>query len=101
MAHDIALVFVVAGTAVIALAALGAVVVRGDVFTRLHFVTPVTSLGGPLVCIGLCIESRQPWVIAELIVITVLLFISGPVLEASAGRAAAQDRSVETEEQPA
>lgn len=101
MAHDIGLALVVAGTAVIALAALGAVAVRGDVFTRLHFVTPVTSLGGPLVAAGLCVESRQPWVIAELIVLAVLLFVSGPVLEASAGRAAAQDRGIETEEQPA
>jgi multicomponent Na+:H+ antiporter subunit G len=101
MAHDLGLALVIAGTVIIALSAVGAVVVRGDVFTRLHFVTPVTSLGGPLVCAGLCVESRQPWVIAELIVITLLLFISGPVLEASAGRAAAQDRGVETEEQPA
>ncbi|HMC68477.1 MAG TPA: monovalent cation/H(+) antiporter subunit G [Mycobacteriales bacterium] len=100
-AHVIGLALVVAGTAVVALAAVGSVAVRGDVFTRLHFVTPVTSLGGPLVCAGLCVESRQPWVIAELLVIALLLFMSGPVLEASAARAAAQDRGIESEEQPA
>jgi len=101
MAHEIALALVVAGTVVVVIAALGAVVVPGDVFTRLHFVTPVTSLGGPLVGAGLCVESGQPWAIAEVAVITLLLFVSGPVLEASAARAAAQDRGVETEEQPA
>jgi multisubunit Na+/H+ antiporter MnhG subunit len=100
-AHAIGLALVVAGTVVIAIAAVGSLAVRGDVFTRLHFVAPVTSVGGPLVCAGLCVESRQPWVIAELIVITVLLFASGPVLEASAARAAAQDRGLESEEQSA
>jgi len=101
MAHDVGLALVVAGTVVIALSAVGSLVVRGDVFTRLHFVTPVTSLGAPLVCAGLCVESRQPWVIAELLVIAALLFVSGPVLESSAARAAAQDRGIESEEQPA
>ncbi len=100
-AHDVALGLVAAGTVVIVLAAIGAVVAPGDVFTRLHFVTPVTSIGGPLVAAGLCVESGQPWVIAEVLVIALLLFVSGPVLEASAARAAAQDRGIETEEQPA
>ena len=101
MAHDIGLALVVVGTVVIVAAALGSIAVRGDVFTRLHFLTPVTSLGGPLVAVGLCIESGQPWVVAELLLITLLLFVSGPVLEASTARAAAQDRGIETEEQPA
>ena len=101
MRHAVALSLVVAGVAVIVLSSLGAALVRGDVFTRLHFVTPVTSIGAPLVGAGLCIESGQPWVVAELLLIVVLLFVSGPVLEASAARAAAQERGVEQEEQPA
>ena len=101
MAHDVALSMVGLGTLVIVLACAGAVTVRGDVFTRLHFVTPVTSLGAPLVGVGLCVESGQPWVIAELLVIVLLLFASGPVLESSAARAAAQERGLEHEEQPA
>jgi monovalent cation/proton antiporter MnhG/PhaG subunit len=101
MTHQIALVLVGFGCAVSALAALGAVAVRGDVFMRLHFLTPVTSLGAPAVCIGLCIESGQPWVVAELLVIALLLFVAGPVLESSTARAAAQARGLEPEEQPA
>jgi multisubunit Na+/H+ antiporter MnhG subunit len=101
MAHTIALVLAGMGTGVIALAGVGAAVVAGDVFTRLHFVTPVTSIGAPLVGAGLCVESRQPWVITEVVVIVVLLFLSGPVLESSAARAAAQARGIEGEEQPA
>ena len=101
MTHAIGLGFVVAGTAVVVLAAVGSVLVRGDVFTKLHFVTPVTSLGGPLVAIGVCIESGQPWVIAEVLSITLLLFVSGPVLEAAAAQTAAQDRGIVSDEQPA
>lgn len=101
MTHAIGLGFIVAGTAVVVLAAVGSVAVRGDVFTRLHFVTPVTSLGAPLVATGVCIDSGQPWVIAEVSLITLLLFVSGPVLEAAAAQTAAQDHGVITDEQPA
>src|SRR3954462_12369334 len=101
MAHDIGLALVVVGTVVIVAAAPASPAVGGAVFTRLDFLTPVTSLGGPLVAVGLCIESGQPWVVAELLLITLLLFVSGPVLEAATARAAAQDRGIETEEQPA
>jgi multicomponent Na+:H+ antiporter subunit G len=101
MAHVVGLTLVGIGCVVVTLAGLGAAVVRGDVFTRLHFVTPVTSVGAPFVGVGLCVESGQPWVVAEVLVIVLLLFISGPVLESSAARAAAQDRGIEDEEQPA
>jgi multicomponent Na+:H+ antiporter subunit G len=99
--HTVALVLVAIGCGVITLSALGAVTVGGDMFTRLHFLTPVTSLGAPVVCVGLCIESRQPWVVAEMIVIALMLFVAGPVLESSTARAYAQVRGVDEEEQPA
>lgn len=101
MTHAVALVLVSLGCTVIAAASVGAVAVRGDVFVRLHFVTPVTSLGAPLVCVGLSVESGQPWVIAELLLIGLLLFAAGPVLESATARAAAQARGIEGEEQPA
>ena len=47
MTHVIGLTLVGIGCGVVALAGLGAALVRGDVFTRLHFVTPVTSIGAP------------------------------------------------------
>lgn len=99
--HLAALVMVGIGCTVIALAAVGAATVGGDMFMRLHFLTPVTSLGAPVVCVGLCLESRQPWVIAELVVIAVMLFVAGPVLESSTARASAQVRGIDKEDQPA
>lgn len=100
MRHAIGLGLTGFGTAVVALAVLSAVVVRGDVFNRLHLVTPVTSLGAPAIAVGLCIDSGQPWVVAEVLFITLMLFVSGPVLESATGRVAAQQRGLVDEEQP-
>jgi multicomponent Na+:H+ antiporter subunit G len=96
----VALALVGLGCAVVAFTSIGAAVARGDVFMRLHFVTPVTSLGAPLVGAGVCVDSGQPWVVCEVALIVVLLFLSGPVLEMATGRAAAQRRGIESEAQP-
>ena len=100
MSHDIGLALTALGTSVIVLSVVSAVTMSGDVFNRLHLVTPVTSLGGPLVAVGLCVESGQPWVMAEVAFIALMLFVSGPVLESATGRVAAQQRGIVTEEQP-
>lgn len=100
MRHAIGLFLVGLGCAVTALVTLCAVVVRGDVFVRLHFVTPITSLAGPLVAVGLAVESGQPYVIAELLVIAMLLFTAGPVLAVATARVAAQNRDLVDEGQP-
>ena len=80
MTHVVALVLVSLGCAVIVLAAVGAVVMPGGVFNRLHFLTPVTSAGLPLVVAGLCVESGRPFTIAELVAIGLVLAVAGPVL---------------------
>jgi len=100
MRHDIGLALTAVGCAVIAFGVLSAVAVRGGMFNRLHLVTSVTSLGAPLVAVGLCVESGQPWVMAEVAFIALMLFVSGPVLESATGRVAAQQRGIVTEEQP-
>ena len=100
MRHDIALALTALGCAVIAVAVVSAVAARGGILNRLHLVTPVTSLGAPLVATGLCIQSGQPWVIAEVLLITLLLFVTGPVLEMATGHVAAQQQGLVREEQP-
>jgi multisubunit Na+/H+ antiporter MnhG subunit len=98
--HLVGLTLVSLGCAVIVLAAIGAAVMPGGVFNRLHFLTPVTSVGLPLVAAGLCVESGQPFAIAELVVIAVVLAVAGPVLESATGRAAAAEQGLTAEEQP-
>lgn len=100
MTHAFGLALVAAGCGVIVLAAIGAAVMPGDVFNRLHFVAPVTSVGSPLVAIGLCVDNGQGFTIAEVLFIATLLFVSGPVLESATGRVAAQNRDLISEGQP-
>jgi multisubunit Na+/H+ antiporter MnhG subunit len=40
----------------------------------------------------LAVESGQPWTIAELLVVAVLLVVTGPVLETATARVAAQQQ---------
>ena len=100
MTHDIGLALTALGAAVIAVSALTAAFAPGDLFARLHLVTPITSFGSPLVAVGLCVESGQPWVMAELLFIALMLFVSGPVLESATGRVAARQRGLVAQEQP-
>ncbi len=90
MAHDVALAFVGFGVAVAIASVVGAFVAGTDSYNRLHFVTPITSVAGPLVAIGLCIQSG--WgITAGTIILTVgLLFVGGPVTTAATGRLMAQ-----------
>ena len=86
MAHDVALALVALGCAVTVAACAGAALRRSDVFDRMHFVTPVTSVGCPLVAVGLSVEQGWGLTTASLLLVAGLLFIAGPILEAATGR---------------
>lgn len=90
MGHEVALALVGLGTAVTVAACLGAVVMRTSVFDRMHFITPVTSLGCPLVALGLSVEQGWGLTTASILIVAALLFMAGPVLEAATGRALGQ-----------
>lgn len=90
MTHDVAVALMALGTAVIVASALGGLLRRRDVFVQLHFVTPITSLGAPLVGIGLMVENGWGLTSAEILLVLALLFGSGPVLAAATGRTAAE-----------
>jgi multisubunit Na+/H+ antiporter MnhG subunit len=90
MGHDVSLALVALGTVVIVASCLLAVAVRSGVFDRIHFLTPVTSLGCPLVAVGLCIEQGWGLIAASYLLAAGLLFFTGPFLEAAVGRLAGQ-----------
>ncbi len=97
MAHDIALSFVGLGVAV-AIAAVMAALIASDAYYRLHFVTPITSVAGPLVAIGLCIEIGWGITAGTVVLVVGLLFVGGPVTAAATGRLLAQaDGKVDSE----
>lgn len=91
--------FVAAGTAVIVVAAIGALVARDD-FVRLHLATPMTSLGGPLIATGLCISNGVGLTTASIALPTGLLFIAGPILSSAIARMLAQNRGKVPAESP-
>jgi hypothetical protein len=93
MGHEIALSFVGLGVAVVIASVVGALVVGvGDSFNRLHFVTPITSVAGPLIAVGLCIQTGWGITAGTIILVVGLLFVAGPVTAAATGRLMAQAR---------
>jgi multisubunit Na+/H+ antiporter MnhG subunit len=96
---DLVLALLAAGLAVIVGSALGAVTSRGAV-TRLHYLTPITSMGGPLLGLSLAIHDGWGLQTAEILFIVFLLGVSGPVLEAATGRMIAQREGLVPVESP-
>ena len=87
--HDASVALVVAGTAVIVLASVGAAVAR-DTYQRLHLVTPITSVGGPLVGIGFAVQYGWGLTTASILLPTFMLFFASPILSTAIARMAAQ-----------
>lgn len=90
MGHDVALALVSLGSAVMVAAALGSLAVRSDELTRVHFLTPVTSLGAPLVAAGVCVAEGWGLTSGQIVLIVGLLFATGPLMTAATGRVIAQ-----------
>jgi monovalent cation/proton antiporter MnhG/PhaG subunit len=89
----IAWVLLAAGCLVVVASSIGAVLVR-DFYRRLHWLTPVTSIGGPL--IGLSVSVANGWSLTTAVVMltVAILGITGPVLTAAVGRAGAQQDGI-------
>lgn len=97
--HVLALVLYGTGIAVVVATVAGALMVR-RVYNRLHYLTPATSLGAPLIGLALAIENGWSLTTAEIVFTVALLSLSGPVLESATGRVAAQREGIVHEESP-
>lgn len=100
MAHVIALAFVGLGVAVAVASAIAALIAGVDHYNRLHFVTPITSLAGPLIAVGLCIQTGWGITAGTIILIVGLLFVGGPITAAATGRLMAQSEDLVDSEPP-
>jgi multisubunit Na+/H+ antiporter MnhG subunit len=83
------LVLLWAGIAAVVLSCLGALTLR-RVYNRLHYLTPMTSIGAPLIGLALAIDNGWGLTTAGILFDVFVLVLTGPVLEAATGRAAAQ-----------
>lgn len=99
LAGGLVLACYVAGLAVVVLAALGALVLR-RVYPRLHFLTPMTSVGTPLIAIALGIQNGWGLTTGEILLIAGLLALTGPVLADATGRLAAQQDGLIQQDSP-
>ena len=92
-------VLFLAGVILVVLSALLPLRMRrpGD---RLHLLAPMTTLGAPLVAIGLSLHLGWVPASAEVCVTCLLLAITGPVISTSAARVAAIREGTLPEEEP-
>jgi multicomponent Na+:H+ antiporter subunit G len=84
---------------VVVLSALGLVAAPGAL-ARLHFVTPVTSVAGPLVGVAYAVDQGLGLASGMVLLTVALLAATGPVLGAAVGRLAAAEARVLPAEAP-
>ncbi|MGI5488313.1 monovalent cation/H(+) antiporter subunit G [Microtetraspora malaysiensis] len=87
------------GVLVALASSVGALLTR-DVLTRLHFVTPVTSLAAPLVGAGLAVDAGWTATAAMDLLIVLVLAAAGPVLASATAHARARRHGLATEKAP-
>lgn len=85
--HLAALVLLVVGSALVIVAAV-AVVVLPSVHDRLHSTAVATTLGAPLICLGLAVDSAgQPHSVFKYLFTAAILLVTGPVMTVATARA--------------
>jgi multicomponent Na+:H+ antiporter subunit G len=87
------------GVGVVVVTALASLRVRAAK-DRLHFLTPTTSLGAPLVGLGLVLANGWSLTSAQIVLTCVLMMLTGPVLASAALRVAAMREGTVTQESP-
>jgi multicomponent Na+:H+ antiporter subunit G len=93
MSNAAADVLLALGVGLVVLASLAALRSR-SVFRRLHYLTVVTSLAGPLVAVAVLVADGFGLTALSVVLILVLLAVTGPVLSAATGRLNAQREHV-------
>jgi multicomponent Na+:H+ antiporter subunit G len=87
------------GTLIAVLASLAALRSR-SVYRRLHYLTALTSLAGPLAGIAMIVVDGPGLTGASVLLIVLLLAVTGPILGAATGRLNAQRDGVVTMDSP-
>ena len=95
----VVVVLLVVGIALVVFSALGVLLVDGP-FDRLHFLSPASTLGAPLICLAVMLDLGMQRTTAKVGVIALVLLVAQPVITAATGRALAESRGlVSTDEE--
>lgn len=89
MRHEIALALVIFGTVICVASCLGGLATT-KAYDRVHFLSPMTSLGTPVIAIGLSVQDGFTLTSGEVLLTAALLGLAGPALTAVTGRLLAQ-----------
>jgi multicomponent Na+:H+ antiporter subunit G len=89
MRPEVALGFVVAGTLICVAASIGASLTPG-LYERVHFLSPISSVGTPLLAVGLAVQDGLSFATGEILLIALLFALSAPAITAVTGRLIAQ-----------
>ncbi len=92
-------ILVFAGVAVVLASAAGMLRARA-LMTRLHLLSPVTTVGAPLIGVGLALANGWNLGSAAIVFTVVLLAVTGPVLQTATGRIEARRQGVIDEDLP-
>ena len=87
------------GVGIVVVSSWAALWLRG-VFVRLHFLSPVTSLGAPLIGIALGLENGWGLTTGLILLTVFVLAVSGPVVEVATARVMARREAIVVEESP-
>jgi multicomponent Na+:H+ antiporter subunit G len=88
--HGLALALLACGCAALLLSA-AALALLPTPYGRLHALAPASSLGVPLICLGLAVDAGAGREAAKLLVIGALTAVSGPVTTIVIGRTMARE----------
>lgn len=97
--RDVVLALLSAGVLVIVAACAGAVLAPNR-SVRLHFLSPVTSVGAPLIGLALAVDNGGGLTSAEDLFTVLLLAASGPVVESATARLIAQGEGLVPPDSP-
>ncbi|HTW20629.1 MAG TPA: monovalent cation/H(+) antiporter subunit G [Mycobacteriales bacterium] len=78
---------------VILLSGVGALTMR-TTFGKLHYLTPVTSVAGPLFAAAIVVHTGWGITAGLQLLIVALLGVTGPILQMATGRVEAQQRGI-------
>ena len=88
-----------AGIVVVLLCAAVAIRPRHTV-DRLHLLAPMTSLGTPLVALGLALRNGWSLTSLQIVLTCLLVFVTGPAMSSAAGRVTAMQGGAIPRETP-
>ncbi|MYW94186.1 monovalent cation/H(+) antiporter subunit G [Amycolatopsis rubida] len=96
----VAQVLVFAGVFAVLVSAVGMLRAK-DLLARLHLLSPVTTLGAPLIGAGLVLVNGAHLGSGAIVVTVVLLVVTGPILQTATARLEARRRGDIDEDLPA